>query len=153
MPLTELYRESFIVVSLDRDGSMLYADWLGYQSVDSIRQGCEKILELMLKHRAYEVLNDNSRVLGIWRFAAEWMASDWFPRMNQAGLHAFAWVYSQTKLSQVSPDTTLSLMEPDAFNNKNKQDKEKADNKHKTCRSQENTSINRPMRALVIEDN
>jgi|GEM_PF-581279 len=153
MPLTELYRESFIVVSLDRDGSMLYADWLGYQSVDSIRQGCEKILELMLKHRAYEVLNDNTRVLGIWRFAAEWMASDWFPRMNQAGLHAFAWVYSPTKLSQVSTDTTLSLMEPDAFNIKVFHDKEEAVVWLRACRSQENTSNKRPMRALVIEDN
>src|SRR3569833_4679102 len=93
MPLTELYRESFIVVSLDRDGSMLCAEWLGYQSVDSIWQGCEKILELMLKHRAYEVLNDNTRVLGIWRFADEWMASDWFHCLFLLGLQAFAFFF------------------------------------------------------------
>src|SRR3569833_3360674 len=109
MPLTELYRESFIVVSLDRDGAMLYADWLGYQSVDSIRQGCEKILELMLKHRAYEVLNDNTRVLGIWRFAAEWMASDWFPRMNQAGLQAGAGGASPAGRAQGATETTGAL--------------------------------------------
>lgn len=153
MPLSELYRENFVVVSLDREASMLYADWLGYQSVDSIRQGCEKILDLMVRHRAFEVLNDNTHVLGIWRFAAEWLADDWFPRMKQAGLRAFAWVYSPAKLSQVSTDTTLSLMEPEAFNIKVFHTQEEASAWLKSCGSQGASAKKRSMRALVIEDN
>src|SRR3569623_394829 len=153
MQLSELYRENFVVVSLDREASLLYADWLGYQSVDSIRQGGEKILELMVMHGAYEVLNDNTRVLGIWRFAAEWLAHDWFPRMKQAGMRAFAWVYSPTKLSQVSTDTTLSLMDAKAFNIKVFHDHEEASAWLKACGPQENSAKKRSMRALVIEDN
>lgn len=153
MSSIELYRENFIVVSLDEEASMLYADWLGYQSVDSVQKGCEQILSLMVKHRIYDVLNDNSRVLGIWRFAAEWVAHDWFPRMKQAGMRAFAWVYSPAKLSQVSTDTTLELMDPQAYNVKVFHHKEEAAKWLQTGRSRLKSNKKHPMRALVIEDN
>src|SRR6202022_770260 len=44
-----------------------------------------------------------------------WVAAEWFPRMKQAGLKRFAWVYSPAKLTQLSTDITLSLMEPESL--------------------------------------
>jgi PAS domain S-box-containing protein len=150
--LTELHRESFIAISLDASASVLHTDWKGYQSVESIKQGCEIILELMVRHDAYRILNDNTHIFGIWWFAAEWGAADWFPRMKDAGLRAFAWVYSPTKLSQVSTDDTLSLMDPDAFNVKAFYDKEEAAAWLSAPSSDNRQSEARTMRALIVED-
>jgi hypothetical protein len=116
MALIELVCEDFIDISYDPEESWLHVNWKGYQSVDSVQQGCERMLELLAEYHADRVLNDNTNVLGIWRGAAEWLAVDWFPRMQQAGLKCFAWVYSPSRFSQVSTDMTLSLMDPEAMN-------------------------------------
>jgi CheY-like chemotaxis protein len=69
----------------------------------------------MVVYDTYRVLYDHMHVVGIWRFAAMWLAAEWFPRMKQAGLEHLAWVYSPAKLSQLSTDITLSLMEPESL--------------------------------------
>jgi CheY-like chemotaxis protein len=153
MPLTELFRETFIDISHDTDASLLHVNWNGYQSVDSIRQGSEKVLELMQKHNTYIVLNDNTHVLGIWRDAAEWLARDWFPRMKQAGLKRFAWVYSPSRFSQVSTDATLSLMNGEAFGVKTFYEKAEAVAWLGRNGAKLQSSEKLRMRVLVIEDN
>jgi CheY-like chemotaxis protein len=153
MPRTELYRESFIVISLDKEAATLHAHWKGYQSVDSVKQGCEAILDVMARHGAWKILNDNTQMLGIWRVAAEWVASDWFPRMKSAGLRAFAWVYSPAKLSQVSTDTTLSLMDAQAFNVRVFHAREQALAWLESVPESPSRSAKRTARALIIEDN
>jgi hypothetical protein len=109
--LTSLFTSSFISISCDMDRSWLYVDWLGYQTVSSVQEGCNQILALMVEHQAYRILNDNEHVVGIWSGASEWVAKEWFPRMRKAGMRRFAWVYSPTRFSQISTDTTLSMMQ------------------------------------------
>ena len=108
MALVEIYLQDFIEISHDPATSILYVDWKGYQSEDSIKQGCREILACMVRHGCYLVLNDNTRVKGIWNFAALWVGAEWFPKMRSAGLKKFAWIYSPAKLSQVSTDESLS---------------------------------------------
>jgi DNA-binding transcriptional regulator YiaG len=72
------------------------------------------MLELMVREQAFKVLNDNTRVLGIWSGAASWVATDWFPRMREAGMLRFAWIYSASRFSQISTDTALSLLDTGA---------------------------------------
>lgn len=114
MPLDELFSEEFITISHDAAEGWLHVDWKGYQTVGTVQRGCERILELMVEHGVGRVLNDNTRVVGIWSGAAGWLAADWFPRMNAAGLRCFAWVYSPSRFSQVSTDATLAQMDPGA---------------------------------------
>ena len=114
MPVRELYTEDFISICYDAEEAWLYADWRGYQTVGTVQAGCEMILKLMVDQETSSVLNDNTHVSGIWSGAAEWVATDWFPRMRQAGLRSFAWVYSPSRFSQVSTDATLAHVEPDA---------------------------------------
>jgi CheY-like chemotaxis protein len=108
-----LFSENYLEIFYDRQISSIHAIWKGYQSVESIQEGCERILDLMVVYDTYRVLYDHTHMVGIWRFAAMWLAAEWFPRMKQAGLTHFAWVYSSAKLSQLSTDMTLSLMEPE----------------------------------------
>lgn len=108
MALVEIYSQDFIRISHDPATSILYVDWKGYQSEDSVKQGCREILASMVRHSCYLVLNDNTHVRGIWTFAAHWVGAEWFPKMKSAGLKKFAWIYSPAKLSQVSTDESLS---------------------------------------------
>lgn len=110
MALVEIYAQDFIRISYDPATSILYADWKGYQSEDSVKQGCREILASMVRHGCYLVLNDNTHVKGIWTFATQWVGAEWLPKMKSAGLKKFAWIYSPYKLSQVSTDESLSYL-------------------------------------------
>jgi CheY-like chemotaxis protein len=152
MPLVELFRGSSLDIAYDPEKLHLHADWKGYQSVESIRQGGERLLEFMVQYRAFNVLNDHTNVLGIWRGAAEWLAEDWFPRMRQAGLKRFAWINSPSRLSQVSTDTTVEMLDAEAFGVKVFQDKLEAV-AWLNGRSTAKTEPKSRMRVLVVEDN
>jgi hypothetical protein len=96
------FEEDFITIEYNSLNNWLYADWKGYQTEGSVKLGCENILQALLQYKCTKVLNDNTNVLGIWTPAAKWVGAEWFPRMEKAGLKYFAWVYSPSKLSQVS---------------------------------------------------
>lgn len=87
----------------------IYADWTGEQTKESVQQGCELILQFMKAENCSKVLNDNSHVTSNWLEAAEWVALDWFPRMDAAGLKYFAWVYSPHTFSRLAADEALSF--------------------------------------------
>ena len=100
------FSETYLTIEVQEKG-WIYADWIGYQTEQSVMDGCEKMLEALKKYKLGKVLNDNTRVVGIWTPAAKWVGEDWFPRMKGAGLEQFAWVYSPSRLSQVSTDESL----------------------------------------------
>ncbi|HZI05678.1 MAG TPA: hypothetical protein VEZ71_16735 [Archangium sp.] len=107
----QLYTSEHIDIHLEPEG-WLHADWKGYQSVDMVKSGCEEILRHLAEQRLSKVLNDNTNVTGIWVGAAYWVASNWFPRLREAGLRHFAWVQSPSRLSQISAITTVEHATP-----------------------------------------
>jgi hypothetical protein len=113
--MLELYSDSSIDISLDLSTGILHANWKGYQSLNTGTQGCAHILDMMVRHNAFLILNDNTDVRGLWMGAAEWAAREWFPRMKESGMRRFAWVYSPAKFSQISADTAMALLDPDEF--------------------------------------
>ncbi|HEX2204457.1 MAG TPA: STAS/SEC14 domain-containing protein [Longimicrobium sp.] len=110
MPTDELFRAPFIAIGLDAAEGWLHVEWEGYQTVGTVQQGCERVLALLAQHGVAKVLNDNTEVLGGWSEAAEWLVDDWYPRMRAAGLRCFAWVYSPSRLSQLSADETMARL-------------------------------------------
>ena len=111
--MLQLYSDSSIDILLDPSARILHANWKGYQSMNTGVQGCAHLLEQMVRHRAYLILNDNTDVRGLWMGAAEWAAREWFPRMKESGMERFAWVYSPAKFSQISADSAMALLDPD----------------------------------------
>ncbi|MCP3137383.1 hypothetical protein [Pyxidicoccus xibeiensis] len=107
-----LYSSDNLDIHHEQSEGWLYANWKGYQSVDMVKAGCEEMLRLLAALRLSKVLNDNTLVTGIWVGAAAWVAGNWFPRMQQAGLRHFAWVQSPARLSFVSATTTLQQALP-----------------------------------------
>lgn len=102
-----LVLEPHITIHYNALDDILYADWTGEQTKDSVVDGCEKILHYLNHYKSIKVLNDNTHVTSIWSEASEWVAADWFPRMNNAGCKFFAWVYSPNIYSKLSADETL----------------------------------------------
>ena len=62
------------------------------------------MLAFLKEKNCTKVLNDNRLVKGTWSFASDWVAQDWFPRMVEAGLQQFAWIYSPDVFSKFSTD-------------------------------------------------
>lgn len=102
-----LIAQPHITIHYDIIEDILYSDWTGDQTKESVMDGCELMLLQLKLNRCAKVLNDNTHVTSIWDDASEWVAVDWFPRMHQAGCRLFAWVYSPNVFSQLSADKTL----------------------------------------------
>lgn len=102
-----LITKPHITISYNLLDDVLYADWTGDQTEESVKDGCESILYYLQQYRCSKVLNDNTHVTSIWVDASEWVAVDWFPRMYEAGCRLFAWVYSPNVFSQLSAEKTL----------------------------------------------
>ena len=85
----------------------IYMDWIGQQTVESVKEGCEKLLTFIVSERCPKVMNDNTRVTNIWSDAAIWVANDFFPRAEKAGLQYLAWIYSPDQFSRLSADEVL----------------------------------------------
>ena len=101
------FETDYVAIQEDIKNQWIFADWKGYQTEDSVKTGATKILEAMIHFKLTKVLNDNSNVVGIWSPAAKWGGTIWIPKMINAGLKHFAWVYSPSALSQFSTKETL----------------------------------------------
>ncbi len=102
-----LYRENNILIEYSHADGWLYVNWRGFQNYESIVGGCEKILYFLQDRQCTKVLNDNTKVEGIWSGASRWVGGDWLPRMQAAGLKCFAWVYSTSAFSRLSTEKAL----------------------------------------------
>ncbi|WP_181304589.1 hypothetical protein [Rufibacter sp. XAAS-G3-1] len=102
-----IFQDTYISIIYNQEQHFIHADWIGFQTKQSVQEGCERILETMGHLECFKVINDNTHVEGIWSSAAEWVGTDWFPRMRQAGMASFAWVYSPSMFSRLSADKSL----------------------------------------------
>lgn len=100
-----------VSVRADRENPWLYVNWHGHQNCDSVRKGCEYVLEKMALYKIFDILNDNTNVRSIWPGISVWLAGNWFPRMIEAGMKRFAWVHNPDAELQVSTDTTVALLD------------------------------------------
>ncbi|WPU93068.1 PAS domain-containing protein [Mucilaginibacter sabulilitoris] len=97
-----LYQDSTLKLSYNEENARIDADWIGFQNLESIQEGCQQILEMMVKNKVYKILDDNTHLLGNWSEAVDWVSQEWFPAMAKAGLRYFAWVDSHSIFSQLS---------------------------------------------------
>nr|WP_255710003.1 hypothetical protein [Pontibacter harenae] len=106
-----LFRDAFIAIEYNHSDDWIYVNWRGYVNYDTVTAGCEKILEYLKEYQCHKVLNDNTNVEGIWSGASKWVGQDWMPRMQEAGLRYFAWVYSPSTLSRLSTEKSIKHTE------------------------------------------
>lgn len=92
MKLRKVFGDVFFTATRLNNDSILYAQWFGVQSVETVKEGGYKMLE-MLKEKPYsKLLNSNKDVVGSWDMALDWAENTWTPLMREAGLRYLAQV-------------------------------------------------------------
>ena len=116
------YKSDFLELKYNADKQWIEADWLGYQSYDTVMHGCNVMLHLLQKNNCKQVMNDNSHVTGNWSEASDWVSESWFPAMKEAGLSQFAWIQSASTFSRMSANKSATTSSHDNsicfFNNR-----------------------------------
>jgi len=102
MTLHTLYDTPSLTISYDHGNDWLYLDWHGNLNDELVMAGALKLLELLELHKCSKVLNDNTRITGLWADAAKWGSEVFFPQLHEAGCRYFSWVYSPERFSQLS---------------------------------------------------
>ena len=108
-----LYKKDYLAIYHNSKDAWIYADWMGHQTNHTIKEGSEKILELVQGKRIHKLINDNTHLTGIRANAIEWLALDLAPRLQKAGLQYIGWIYKTNSLGEVSADHVLSLSQTD----------------------------------------
>lgn len=94
----------FLTITYDAENQWVYANWSGYQTLQSIQQGANTYLEVFADYKCHYLINDNRLVAGPWSQATEWLAQDWTPRAVAFGLTHFAHVISPEALARLSAE-------------------------------------------------
>jgi hypothetical protein len=102
-----LYDVPSLTISYDYVNEWLYADWHGQLDDEVVMSGALKLLELLKEERCNKVLNDNTRISGIWADAARWGADEFFPIFYEAGCRYFGWVYPSDTYSKLSAELAV----------------------------------------------
>ncbi|WP_158824962.1 ATP-binding protein [Mucilaginibacter lacusdianchii] len=105
------YQDNSITISYNEAHQWLDVDWVGYQNLESVQNGCMHMLNLLQKNKCRKVVNDNRNVLGTWSEAAEWVGQEWFPMAEKAGLRYVAWIFSSSAFSQLSARKSINVMQ------------------------------------------
>lgn len=111
------YDDDFINIVYHYHFEWISVDWKGYQSEPSIKNGYTKITEAIEKFKCYQILNDNTNIIGIWTPASKWIGLEWIPKTIDQGIKKIAWVYSTSIMSRISVDESIKHI-PDLYLNK-----------------------------------
>ena len=106
---TQYYKNEHITIIQDSINEWLEVDWTGFQTVEHVKAGGMKMLEMLSASGFHKVMNDNTNVLGTWSEASDWAGQEWFPMMEKAGLRYFAWVYSPSAFSRLSAEKAVDV--------------------------------------------
>jgi PAS domain S-box-containing protein len=104
------YRQASIEILYDKAKRCITADWNGFHSFHSVKSGCLKVLSAVIESKYHMILNDNTNVMGTWDEAGVWVAKDFFPMLEQAGVTHVAWVYSPSTFSRLTADMVINTL-------------------------------------------
>lgn len=102
-----LHDTSSLTITYNYADDWLYLDWHGNLDNEMVMAGALKLLELLPLERCAKVLNDNTRISGLWADAAQWGSDVFFPQLYAAGCRYFSWVHSAERYSQLSAELAV----------------------------------------------
>ncbi len=105
----DLYQDENIIINYNKQFERLELDWIGHQNMKTVKHGCLKTLEMILRFKVTKILNNNSNVVGSWSDASEWVGTIFFPMMEKKGVHSVAWIYSSNAFSQLSANKSVDV--------------------------------------------
>ncbi|MFD3002421.1 hypothetical protein ACFS7Z_18765 [Pontibacter toksunensis] len=105
--LKKVFGNVFFTASRTDGNAFLYAQWFGVQSVETVKEGGYKLLDMMEEQSCPKLLNSNKEVIGSWDMALEWAETEWAPRMRAAGLRYLAQVVPSSIYATLTIETLI----------------------------------------------
>lgn len=98
--------EIYLTLEYDTENKWGYSNWhwkfeYGYEYV---KEGCEAMLQFVQKYSFDRWLNDNRLVVGGWDEVNEWIATNWVPRLLDAGTKYYGVINSPELFSSLSSE-------------------------------------------------
>src|SRR5699024_2377915 len=109
--LRKVFGDVFFSATWLHDGTILYAQWLGVQSVETVKEGGYKVLEMMKEQPCSKLLRSNTEVVGSWDMALEWAENTWTPLMRHAGLRYLAQVVPTSIYATLTIETLIQRID------------------------------------------
>lgn len=104
-----VWQSTYLQIYHDTETNIIHADWVGYVTVNQVKEGCEQILKYIIQYNSKILLNDNRQIKGSWTQALPWLGDDFFPRLVQNNIKKIAYLYSPDKGAQYSVNRLLEL--------------------------------------------
>ena len=102
-----LSESATLTVEYDVVDDYLRAIWGPKQTGDSIRNGYELLLGKMQRLHCHRLLDDHRNICGLWADLADWVATDWYPRAQGAGLRVHTVIYASDFYGRRSTELAL----------------------------------------------
>ncbi|WP_151086887.1 STAS/SEC14 domain-containing protein [Hymenobacter baengnokdamensis] len=106
--LHNIFGKVSLSIEYDRANHLIYNDWQGYQTLESIILGANAYLDELVRYKCPYLLNDNTNLMGPWDHAVTWIAEDWTPRAIALGLTHFAHVVSSESFAALSAEAMFT---------------------------------------------
>lgn len=90
--LEKVFGDVFFTARRMEGNAFVYAQWFGVQSIETVKEGGYKLLDMVKEQPCSKLLNSNKQVIGSWDMALEWAENEWAPQMRAAGLKYLAQV-------------------------------------------------------------
>ena len=109
--MSKIYGDVFFTASRMEYNAYIYARWFGVQSVETVMQGGDKLLEMMQAKPCVRLLNSNKNVIGSWDMALSWAENEWAPQMRAAGLRYLAQVVPASIYATLSIENLIQRID------------------------------------------
>ena len=109
-PDFSVYKEPVLEIDSTLKNEYLTANYKGFHDPFSVKAGSKKILDTLNdnKNSFSKILIDDTDQLGVWDGVVEWIAHEWVPQVEKAGVKHIAVVYSKCTFTKVSVDNVAN---------------------------------------------
>jgi hypothetical protein len=109
--LRKVFGDVFFTATRLHDDAILYAQWFGVQSVETVKEGGYKLLDIIKETPYTKLLNCNKNVVGSWDMALEWAENTWTPSMREAGLRYLAQIVPTSIYATLTIETLIQRID------------------------------------------
>jgi len=106
-----LYKSKYGEILFDPEHNWLYVNWANAQTPESIREIGDNMVAGLKNEGVAKILNDNRMVKGSWTHSTDYIKSEWFPIIFDAGLKYFAWILSPDVFSKFATNKVLESVD------------------------------------------
>jgi len=91
----------------------LYCKWKGERTAEKLIKGAEQLLECVKTTGCRKLINDSSELAQSVPDLVDWIAVNFAPRLQEAGIQYFAWIYNDQNKIKNFADSVLSKEKSD----------------------------------------